>query len=95
MNFGEGVQKERESQKVFVPSGEEQNESSVDKTETDEIFQKDLQALEQWRNDLLQKCEVLESLGLDCKNLRQIIDDEYTDKKIELHERVHYVDHSA
>jgi hypothetical protein len=95
MNFVEGVHKEQDNQKGFVPSSKELHEYSEEQTEIGKLFQKDLQDLELWKNNLLQKCEARESAGEDCSYLRRIIEDEYTEKKIELHERVHYVDRSA
>lgn len=92
LNFGEGVHTEQESQKGFIPSSKELHEYSEEQTEIGKLCQRDLQDLELWRNNLLQKCEAHECAGKDCDDLRRIIEDEYIEKKIELHERVHYED---
>lgn len=95
MKIGEGIQNEKESQKGFVPSSKESQEYSEQQTESSKTYQKELQDLELWRNDLLQKCEAYERAGKNCVAVRQAIEDEYFEKKYELLQRAYYLEYSA
>jgi len=95
MKFGEGLHKEQDREKSFVSNSKEQNEFSEEQQEIVEVYQQELRELEEWRNTLLKKCEANERDGKNCDALRQLIEDEYFEKELELRQRAHYVEHST
>ncbi|KKS29796.1 MAG: hypothetical protein UU89_C0017G0036 [Parcubacteria group bacterium GW2011_GWC2_42_11] len=95
MNFREEVFRAQNDEHDSAPNREERNEFSEEQQEIIEMYQQELRDLETWRNELLQKCEANERDGKDCNALRQVIEDEYFEKELELRQRAHYAEHSV